>query len=163
MSNKTLYVLWGATLAVGAVIAVPMAWRGADAPLSSGQVASESGMTAGVALATEILAEPIQPIPLTVQLDRAKVGLGRRLFHETRLSRNDSVSCASCHSLDLGGTDQREVSVGIDGALGDMNAPTVFNSGFNFKQFWDGRASSLEEQVDGPVHNLTGEYSDSAR
>lgn len=96
------------------------------------------------------LNEPIQPLP-EVQLDQAKVALGKRLFHEPRLSKDNTIACASCHGLDQGGVDGRRVSKGIGGAEGSINAPTVFNSGLNFRQFWDGRASSLEEQADGPV------------
>jgi cytochrome c peroxidase len=95
--------------------------------------------------------EPIKPLPQTVKLDVKKVALGKKLFHDPILSRDNSVSCASCHSLAKGGTDRRAKSIGIDGAEGPINAPTVFNSGFNFKQFWDGRAQSLEEQVEGPL------------
>jgi len=97
--------------------------------------------------------EPITPIPLSLPLDARKVALGKRLFSDPRLSRNDSIACASCHSLSKGGADGRQHSVGIDGQRGAMNAPSVFNSAFNFRQFWDGRAATLEDQVDGPVHN----------
>ncbi|MDD2721730.1 MAG: cytochrome-c peroxidase [Gallionella sp.] len=97
--------------------------------------------------------EPITPLPLTVSLDARKVALGRRLFSDTRLSRDNTVSCESCHALNKGGVDGLPRSVGIQGATGDINAPTVFNSGFNFRQFWDGRAASLEDQIDGPVQN----------
>jgi cytochrome c peroxidase len=79
------------------------------------------------------------------------VALGRALFHEPKLSHDNTVSCASCHDLGKGGVDGRARSIGINGAEGAINSPTVFNSGFNFKQFWDGRAATLEEQVDGPV------------
>ena len=101
-------------------------------------------------LQAQSLPEPIHPLP-KVKLDPAKVDLGRRLFHDPRLSRDDSLSCASCHHLDKGGDDQQRVSTGVGGAQGRINAPTVLNSGFNFSQFWDGRAASLEEQIDGPV------------
>lgn len=97
--------------------------------------------------------EPISPIPASVVLDDKKVALGRRLFHDKRLSRNNTVACVNCHALELGGTDRSARSVGIDGQKGVINAPSVFNSGFNFRQFWDGRAASLEEQVSGPVNN----------
>jgi cytochrome c peroxidase len=52
-----------------------------------------------------------------------------------------------------GGTDQLALSTGIGGKTGVVNSPTVFNSAYNFKQFWDGRAETLEEQIDGPTHN----------
>ena len=101
----------------------------------------------------KIINEPVQPIPLSLSLDEKRVALGRKLFHETQISKNGTVSCATCHDLALGGTDRRRVSSGMDGAEGEINSPSVFNSGFNFKQFWDGRAENLEDQIDGPVHN----------
>jgi len=97
--------------------------------------------------------EPIRPIPVAVDVDRRKAALGRRLFHDPRLSHDDTVSCAHCHPLERGGTDGLPRSVGIKGRLGDINTPTVFNSSLNIAQFWDGRAATLEEQINGPVHN----------
>lgn len=97
--------------------------------------------------------EPISPIPLELNLDLRKVALGQRLFNDARLSQDNTISCASCHNLARGGVDNLPRSVGIGGALGNINAPTVFNSGFNSRQFWDGRAATLEAQVDGPVQN----------
>jgi cytochrome c peroxidase len=97
--------------------------------------------------------EPIQPIPARVELDAREVALGAALFHDPRLSKDDSISCASCHPLALGGTDRRARSVGVGGALGGINTPTVLNSGFWLAQFWDGRAPTLEAQVDGPTQH----------
>lgn len=94
-----------------------------------------------------------QPLPQTLPLDAAKVALGKRLFHDVRLSADDTVSCASCHDLAGGGGDNRARSVGVNGGVGAVNAPTVFNSGFNFVQFWDGRAPTLEVQIEGPVNH----------
>jgi len=75
------------------------------------------------------------------------------LFHDTQLSQDNSISCASCHQLSTGGTDRLPRSIGVGGAIGGIKAPTVYNSSFNFVQFWDGRASTLEQQAPGPVHN----------
>ncbi len=97
--------------------------------------------------------QAITPIPLSNLFDKNKAILGDKLFHDPRLSKNNSVACASCHSLFTAGADRLTVSIGINGLSGQMNAPTVFNSGFNFSQFWDGRTSSLEEQVAGPIKN----------
>jgi len=97
--------------------------------------------------------EPVQPLPESVALNEAKVGLGNRLYHDTRLSGDNSVSCATCHDLAKGGTDQAPTSTGIGGAIGPINAPTTYNSGLILRQFWDGRAADLEEQAAGPVHN----------
>jgi cytochrome c peroxidase len=97
--------------------------------------------------------QPITPIPDTLALDGRKVDLGRRLFHDRRLSRDDSISCSSCHDLEHAGTDGRPLAVGVANQMGTVNSPTVLNSAFNFRQFWDGRAATLEEQAAGPVHN----------
>ena len=91
--------------------------------------------------------------PETLNLDPAKVELGSKLFHDTRLSRDNTISCASCHDLAKGGTDQQQYSTGIGGAQGHINSPTVYNSSYNFKQFWDGRSDNLVTQAAGPVHN----------
>src|SRR5215212_7542564 len=100
-----------------------------------------------------VAAEPITPLPKQMHLDRGKVDLGRRLFLDPQLSRDGTIACASCHGLQTGGTDRRRRSLGIGGAEGDINAPTVYNSGFNFRQFWDGRAATLEDQVEGPLNH----------
>lgn len=91
--------------------------------------------------------EPIQPIPTDLQLNENKVKLGRKLFGDVRLSKDNTIACLSCHHLNTGGTDRLIHSFGMGGQEGVVNAPTVFNSGFNFKQFWDGRADSLEAQI----------------
>lgn len=99
--------------------------------------------------------EPLRALPSLdeLALDQQKVNLGQRLFSDKRLSRDDTVSCASCHNLNKGGVDGLQHSVGIEGQKGDINAPTIFNTAYNFRLFWDGRANSLEEQVSGPVHH----------
>jgi len=97
--------------------------------------------------------EPIQPIPLKHGQDPARAELGHRLFQDTRLSANNRISCASCHDLNKGGADARERSVGFNGQRTGVNAPTVLNAALNFKQFWNGRADSLEAQIDGVVQN----------
>lgn len=99
-------------------------------------------------------AEPIKPISTDNSVDPAKVALGKRLFFETKLSSDQSISCASCHELsEKYGTDLLPVSIGVDGSKGKRNSPTVFNTVFNFRQFWDGRAETLEEQVSLPLTN----------
>ena len=95
--------------------------------------------------------EPLKPLPETVDVNPEKVALGRALFHDPRLSKDNSTACVSCHDLVNGGDDGRRVSVGVEGREGPINAPTVFNAGLNFRQFWDGRARNLEQQIDGPV------------
>lgn len=110
-------------------------------------------MRQGQGVHPDFSGEPVAPIPQKVDLDPEKVALGNRLFHDTRLSGDNSISCASCHALDKGGTDQSRVSTGILGQQGGINAPTVYNAAYNFVQFWDGRAGNLREQAPGPVQN----------
>ncbi len=97
--------------------------------------------------------EPILPVQPPQGLDMEKVKLGRMLFHEPRLSADGSISCASCHHLESGGVDHLATSLGIDEQEGDLNAPTVFNSALNFRQLWNGRAKTLEEQVSFPIQD----------
>lgn len=98
-------------------------------------------------------AEPILPIPQYVHYDHSKAALGQRLFFDPILSRDYTISCASCHDLSKGGADGQCVSTGIHAQKGIMNAPTVLNAAFNFTQFWNGRAKNLVEQALGPIHN----------
>ena len=84
-----------------------------------------------------------------------KIELGKKLYFETKLSINDSQSCASCHKIDekLGGVDNLQFSPGAKGEFGGRNSPTVLNAGFHIAQFWDGRAKDLKEQAKGPILN----------
>ncbi len=122
------------------------------------QMTSRSAVLSLLLLCTPVLAidlssEPIIPIKPASGLNQDKVSLGRALFNDPRLSSDNSISCASCHNLENGGADDTPVSVGVEGALGSANTPTVYNSSLNFVQFWNGRAADLSEQVNGPVHN----------
>ena len=97
--------------------------------------------------------EPVRPIIPSQDIDERKAELGFALFHEALLSVDNSVSCASCHALETGGVDNRQYSLGVEGRLGGVNAPTVYNAVYNFVQFWDGRAKTLAEQAAGPPLN----------
>ncbi|MGH8806325.1 MAG: cytochrome-c peroxidase [Noviherbaspirillum sp.] len=99
------------------------------------------------------LDEPIRPLPEKVEFDSRKTALGKRLFFDPRFSRDNKVSCASCHDFAKGGADGRARSPGVDGRIGTRNSPTVFNTGFNFRQLWTGKAASLEDQVDMTISN----------
>jgi cytochrome c peroxidase len=79
------------------------------------------------------------------------IALGRRLFYDVRLSKDNSVACASCHNPSLGFTDGLGISMGVGGLTGIRNAPTVANAAYLPLQFWDGRAASLEEQAASPI------------
>jgi cytochrome c peroxidase len=99
-----------------------------------------------------------RPLPAMVSSDanpmtEAKVNLGRKLYYEPRLSRNQDVSCNTCHPLDRYGVDGTSVSTGDKGQKGARNAPTVYNAAGHLAQFWDGRAPNLEEQAKGPLLN----------
>jgi len=95
----------------------------------------------------EVMASDANPIT------EEKVGLGRMLYYETRLSKSQKISCDSCHLLDQYGTDGQPTSDGHNGQRGDRNAPTVYNAAGHLAQFWDGRATDVEEQAKGPVMN----------
>ena len=97
--------------------------------------------------------EPVRPIAETVNVDARKVVLGNLLYHDVRLSSDNTVSCASCHGLATGGVDNKQYSEGVGGQLGGVNAPTVYNAVYNFVQFWDGRAKTLADQAAGPPLN----------
>lgn len=97
--------------------------------------------------------EPIRPLPLEVEVDARKAELGNILYHDVRLSSDNTVSCATCHGLNTAGVDNKQYSEGVQGQLGGVNAPTVYNAVFNFVQFWDGRAATLAEQAAGPPLN----------
>jgi cytochrome c peroxidase len=83
------------------------------------------------------------------------IKLGEKLYFEKRLSMNNSMSCNTCHQVDrnLGGVDNEPTSPGAFGKRGGRNSPTVLNAGFQFAQFWDGRAETLEAQAKGPILN----------
>lgn len=104
-------------------------------------------------VAEEFANEPVQPLMTSLGADPAKVALGFALYHDTRLSGDNTISCATCHGLNTAGVDRKQYSEGINGQFGGVNAPTVYNSALNFLQFWDGRAADLKEQAAGPPLN----------
>jgi len=88
------------------------------------------------------------PVPVDNPLTPAKVELGRQLFYDTRLSGDGTVACASCHSPQHAFTDApNQVSRGVYGARGQRNSPTIVNAAYRTSFFWDGRASTLEQQA----------------
>jgi len=98
----------------------------------------------------------IHPIPEISPKDTqsGKVLLGEKLFNDPRLSGDGKISCATCHDLSRSGADGKKFAIGAGNAIGDINTPTVFNAVFNFRQFWDGRAATLADQVSGPLENI---------
>lgn len=87
--------------------------------------------------------------PLSAQ----KINLGRVLFFEPLLSRDKTLTCASCHLLDQGGDDNLATAIGFEKRINPkhLNAPTVLDSSLSKFLFWDGRAKSVEEQAAGPI------------
>lgn len=92
-------------------------------------------------------------VPADNRLTPERVELGRKLYFDTRLSRDGTVSCATCHDVTRGFTDQRKVSEGINGQLGKRNAPTTLNVALLQTLFWDGRSPTLDHQARMPILN----------
>jgi cytochrome c peroxidase len=133
---------------------------------------AQPGKTAAPAPTTKVAAAPepkkddidpdrlamFSPLPAVMDaatnpLTDAKVELGRQLYYDARLSRNQDHSCNSCHDLANFGADGKEVSTGHKDQKGTRNSPTVYNAAGHFVQFWDGRAATVEEQAKGPLTN----------
>jgi cytochrome c peroxidase len=93
------------------------------------------------------------PWPTDNPYTQKKAELGRLLYFDKRLSSNATVSCASCHAINYAFADNKSVSIGILNAKGTRNSPTIVNTAYQTLWFWDGRASSLEEQCKGPLAN----------
>lgn len=91
--------------------------------------------------------------PADLRSSKEVVELGKKLFFDTRVSADGTVSCATCHDPEKGFTDHNPTAVGIGNQVGQRNAPTVLNAMFNESQFWDGRAASLQIQAKLPILN----------
>src|SRR5262245_50578999 len=95
--------------------------------------------------AGSIEGEPLTPIR-QAQVDAAKADLGRKLFHDVRLSKSNTMACVSCHRLDRGCDDDRGSPLGADGRPRDFNSPTIFNAALYYRLNWRGNFRMLEEQ-----------------
>jgi cytochrome c peroxidase len=93
------------------------------------------------------------PIPKDNPHTAAKVELGKQLFFDPRLSRDNTISCASCHDPKHGWSNNAQFATGVRGQIGGRSSPTIINSAFQILQFWDGRAELLEGQALGPMAN----------
>jgi len=147
------------TLTVGLFLSV-WAALGAGSVLPSDAAQDKSGAAGSAAAAAAPgeyklqlpfgLDESAIVIPADNPLTKDKVELGRLLFFDKRLSKNNTIACASCHMASHAFTDGQKVSTGIHGLKGGRSAPVSFNRLFSKTQFWDGRAATLEEQSVGP-------------
>jgi cytochrome c peroxidase len=92
-------------------------------------------------------------VPSDNPVNDARIALGRKLYFETRLSKDGSVACATCHDVTRGFTDRRNTAEGVSDQIGQRNSPTTLNAAFFSSQFWDGRAAMLEDQALLPIVN----------
>lgn len=104
-------------------------------------------------LAQQLYSQIFAPLPQSMKVDNKKVALGEKLFIDPIISKDNTISCATCHPLENYGVDGLQFSFGINGDQGTRNTPTIYNSFFNFRQMWDGRAKTLQEQVLLPMTN----------
>ena len=125
-----------------ALLATSVTWAGEK--LTSGSYVTELpvGLQAGAAY-----------VPENNPLSADKIALGRLLYFDTRLSKDGTLACATCHNPYHGFSDPGKTSKGVGGKLGGRNSPTVINRLFSKEQFWDGRAEDLEAQAKGPLAN----------
>lgn len=87
------------------------------------------------------------------EISEEKIALGKKLYFDTRLSKDGNISCNSCHNLETFGVDNLPTSPGDTKELGARNSPTVLHASLHAMQFWDGRAKDVEEQAEGPILN----------
>lgn len=146
-----------ATPAIEEKPAEPKPAEPATAPATDATTAAPAEKPAAVAPsalpAPVPLGLPALPVPADNPLTAEKVALGRMLYFDKRLSRDGTISCATCHDPQMAWAEQSSTSTGIDHQVGDRNSPTVINAAYATTQFWDGRAASLEEQALGPIEN----------
>jgi len=140
-------------LFVAAVAATPFLYpRGGQA--AKAPKAAKAKPAARAAKLPQIpLGLPALTIPEDNPMTPEKVALGKLLYFDKRVSKDGSVSCATCHDPKMGWAEREPTSTGIHKQVGGRNAPTVINAAYAPRQFWDGRAASLEEQATGPVEN----------
>lgn len=96
---------------------------------------------------------PALSIPEDNPMTPEKIELGKMLYFDKRVSKDGSVSCATCHDPTMAWAEHTPTSTGIHKQVGERNSLTVINAAYASAQFWDGRAATLEEQATGPVEN----------
>ena len=154
-SKRTAWTLLAVVVATGMALMVGCGRRseqttGKAPPIPKAGPLAKPRSLSQVGLPVELTQKVIpQDNPQTPE----KVALGQKLFFDGRLSADDTVACATCHDPARAFTDARPVSIGIQGRVGQRNAPTILNALYNKTQFWDGRAKTLEEQASFPIIN----------
>src|SRR6185295_2359575 len=93
------------------------------------------------------------PVPEDNPITQEKIALGRQFFFDRRLSRDETISCSTCHNPNRAFSAPLSVSTGVRGRQGRRNAPALINRGYGRAFFWDGRMVSLEEQVLKPIQD----------
>lgn len=147
---------WGVIVAaIGVFVAagvaeVPFRARTRPSPIPAQRPAVPIGQP--VAIPTPLGLPPV-PIPADNPPTKETIALGRRLFFDKLLSKDGTVSCASCHDPKHAFADPRRVSLGVNETPGTRQGMVVVNAAYNLTQFWDGRVTTLEEQAAGPVAN----------
>lgn len=106
--------------------------------------------------AQPLLAEPIRPLAPASGVQPARAALGRALFYDLRLARDNNQSCASCHQLARGGADTRALSLGAGGLANRFNTPTVYNSTLNFRHTWSGQHSTIDALLEHHIAHPAG-------
>jgi cytochrome c peroxidase len=132
--------------------------RPAGAPAAAARAAAPAAARRDAGEVNPRLLRRFKPVRASLATNDARptkemTDLGRALFFDKRLSRDLDLSCNSCHRLDHYGVDNEATSVGYKGARGRRNSPTVYNAAGHFTEFWDGRATNVEEQAKGPILN----------
>ncbi len=141
LKHSNVKTFWGA-------LAISLAC--ATTAMAAGQVVKSGSYELTLPLGLEADAAYIPDNnPLTAE----KIELGKLLYFDKRLSKDQTIACASCHNPSHCFADSTPTSKGVGGLLGRRNSPTVINRLFSDKQFWDGRAADLEEQAKGPLTN----------
>ena len=117
------------------------------------EAAAESAAESAAGETKAPLGLPPLPVPEDNPMTPEKIELGKLLYFDGRLSKDGTISCATCHDPTKGWAEQTPTSTGIDGQVGGRNSPTVTNAGYATSQFWDGRMETLEQQALGPIEN----------
>jgi cytochrome c peroxidase len=158
----TMFLAGAAALTLGCEIADVASWNlEATAEASPQTPARPSPIPAAGPLAEpkslEQVGVPVEATHTAVPADNPqtpeKIALGQTLFFDGRLSVDGTIACSTCHDPARAFTDGRPVSIGVNGRVGQRNAPTVLNTLYNKTQFWDGRVNTLEEQAALPIAN----------